>query len=65
MEPFQARNTKGPEAVIQHKIIRALRGDGWYCKSTIGNEFVSGWPDVFACHIAYGSRWIEVTTRRL
>lgn len=61
MRPIALKNTKlGPEAKIQAALIRRLMGDGWFCKETHGNEFQSGFPDVFACHLSYGSRWIEV-----
>ena len=29
-------------------------------KETHGNMYQSGFPDLFACHKRYGSRWIEV-----
>src|SRR5689334_4304765 len=61
MDPFTPRNTKfGPEKIRQIKIMAKLRVRGWYCKATHGNEFQSGFPDIFACHIRYGSRWIEI-----
>lgn len=60
MEPFIPKPKHGPEYVIQKKIMSALRSEGWYCKETKGNEFMSGWPDLFACNTRYGSRWIEV-----
>jgi hypothetical protein len=32
---------------------------GWYVKSTHGNMYQSGFPDLFACHSRYGQRWVE------
>lgn len=49
-----------PEAKIQTAIIKMLNNYGWFVKATHGNAYASGWPDLFACHIAYGQRWIEV-----
>ena len=50
----------GPEAKIQQAIIDMLKIRDWFAKSTHGNMYQSGFPDVFACHKRYGSRWIEV-----
>ena len=33
---------------------------GWYVKSTHGNLYQSGFPDVYATHYTHGVRWIEV-----
>lgn len=60
MEPYRPKSKKGPEAKIQERIVKRLRMDGWFCKETHGNEFQKGFPDLFACHISYGSRWIDV-----
>ena len=50
----------GPEAQIQEAIMRMLRGQGWFVKETHGNMYQCGFPDLFATHIRYGHRWIEV-----
>lgn len=61
MDPFRPRNTKlGPEALRQKRVMTKLRANGWHCKETHGNEFQSGFPDIFACHLRYGSRWVEI-----
>lgn len=60
MEPFHIRPGIGPEAKIQKRILNRLKMDGWFAKETHGNEFQAGFPDIFACHTSYGSRWIEV-----
>lgn len=61
MNPFHAKNhKKGPEAEIQEAIIAFLKLRGWFVKETHGNMFQSGFPDLFATHAKYGSRWIEV-----
>lgn len=59
MDSFKPK-TGGPEAPIQEAIIKELRYRGWYVDPTHGNMFMSGWPDLFCCHINYGHRWIEV-----
>jgi hypothetical protein len=51
---------KRPEDKIQHEIICMLRNYGWFVKETHGNMYQSGFPDLYASHPTYGSRWIEV-----
>jgi hypothetical protein len=60
LESFKPKKKKGPERLIQDKIIKRLRYLEWYVKETHGNMFQSGFPDLFACHHKYGQRWIEV-----
>lgn len=58
MEPKKSRTY--PEREIQNAIIKYLTDRGWYVKETHGNEFQSGFPDLYAVHEIYGQRWIEV-----
>ncbi len=51
---------KGPEAEIQEAICKFLRARSWYVEETHGNMYQNGWPDLFATHIHYGFRFIEV-----
>jgi hypothetical protein len=51
---------KRPESIIQSKIMNKLRIHGWFCKTTHGNIWQCGFPDIFACNIRYGTRWIEI-----
>lgn len=62
MDVFSPKNTKrdGPEAKIQEAIIKMLKLKEWVVKSTHGNAFQFGFPDVYAGHKSYGARWIEV-----
>lgn len=62
MDPWKPKknNSNGPEAIIQDEIIGKLRKYEWFVKSTHGNAFQSGLPDLFAAHPLHGSRWIEV-----
>lgn len=62
MEPLKPRKhgDQRPEAKIQKALIKYLRNLGWFVKATHGNAYTDGWPDLFACHRTYGSRWIEV-----
>jgi hypothetical protein len=48
------------ESDIQEAIEDFLRIKGWYVLRTHGNMFQRGFPDDFACHSRYGSRWIEI-----
>jgi hypothetical protein len=61
MTPRKIVNTKrGPEREIQDRVIKKLRGLGWIVKETHGNMYQSGFPDLYAAHKSYGSRWIEI-----
>lgn len=62
MESFNPRGNRssGPESKIQEAIIKRLRQLGWYVKVMPGSSLQSGFPDLFACHPAYGIRLIEV-----
>ena len=37
-----------------------LQAKGWWVKPTHGNLYQAGFPDLFATHKHYASRWIEV-----
>jgi Holliday junction resolvase len=54
------KSKKGPEKKIQDKIIRYLREREWFVRSTHGNQYQSGFPDLFAAKRRYGIRWIEI-----
>jgi hypothetical protein len=62
MNALKMRHTKhnGPEALIQEAIEKKLLGLGWYVRSTHGSMYQCGFPDLFACHLKYGTRWVEV-----
>lgn len=51
---------KRPEAKIQDALISYLRAREWFVKSTHGNAYQSGFPDLWACSTKYGHRWVEV-----
>lgn len=52
--------TKGPEEKIQAAIVDFLTLRGWLVKRLIGNQYQSGWPDLYATHSTYKGRFIEV-----
>lgn len=52
-------NTK-PETKLQQEITNFLKIRDWMVKWTHGNLYQSGFPDMFAAHLRYGTRWIEV-----
>jgi hypothetical protein len=62
VKPFRPKRhgAQGPEAKIQKAIKEMLELKGWWVKPTHGNAHTSGWPDLWASHPLYGSRWIEV-----
>lgn len=61
MEPNKSmRSKKGPEAIIQEKLIKKLKGLDWFVKPTHGNLYQSGFPDLYCFHKNYGQRWVEV-----
>lgn len=35
-------------------------GKGWFVKNTHGNQYQSGFPDLYCCHTSYAARWVEV-----
>lgn len=49
-----------PEARIQRALIAFLGARGWFVRSTHGNAYQSGFPDLFVSHPQYGYRWIDV-----
>lgn len=60
MNPMKLRPKLGPEAKIQDDIIKELRYREWMVKETHGNMYQSGFPDLYAAHLKWGPRWIEV-----
>lgn len=60
MKKAEFYSSSGPEEVILQGIIQFLTVRGWHVMRTHGNMYQSGFPDLFACHHKYGSRWIEV-----
>jgi hypothetical protein len=48
------------EAGIQERIENKLKIHDWYVKSTHGNIYQAGFPDLFCAHVSYGQRWAEV-----
>ena len=58
MEPLKTRSR--PERIIQDNIKLYLEERGWFVNETHGNMFQSGFPDLYATHLKYGQRWIEV-----
>jgi len=50
----------GPEHGIQKQIISFLREREWFVRATHGNQYQSGFPDLFAAKRRYGMRWIEI-----
>jgi len=49
-----------PEAKIQKAIIEYLKVRDWLVKSTHGNLYQHGLPDLYCAHSKYGQRWVEV-----
>lgn len=60
MDKPRIRGGRGPEEIIQTALIKFLEDRGWFVKSTHGNVFQFGFPDLYATHKLYGPRWIEV-----
>ena len=53
------RPAHGPEWHIQKDVIRYLVARGWHVEHTHGNLYQTGFPDLFAAHKKWGSRWID------
>ncbi len=60
MKAFKPKGGHGPEWYIQQAIITRLTLEGWFVKSTHGNMYQAGFPDLYVCHRGHGTRWIEV-----
>lgn len=54
------KERKNPEGLVQGAIIKFLEARGWYVKEMHASSRLSGFPDLFATHIDYGYRLIEV-----
>lgn len=59
MDPFKPEGKKGPEAILQRRLMIELKGRDWYVKSTHGNMYQSGFPDLYCFHKHHGQRWVE------
>ena len=60
MRPIKLQKNHGPEWFLQRDVIKFLRFRGWFVKPTHGNDYQSGFPDLFCTHSTYGIRWIEI-----
>lgn len=60
MEPKLIRTSGRPEDRIRDEIKRKLEERGWHVMITHGNAFQEGFPDLYAVHMTYKQRWIEV-----
>jgi len=49
-----------PEAKLQGEWADYLRARDWFVKSTHGNMYQQGFPDLFCCHCGFGHRWCEM-----
>jgi hypothetical protein len=56
----ERRSSSGPERDLQEVIKAKLRATGWHCVDLYGHTFSHGFPDMYACHRDFGSRWVEV-----
>jgi len=57
------RGQHGPEYLIQGKVVRALKEQGWHVERLIGNAYQNGLPDLLAMHIKYGMRLIDIKVK--
>lgn len=48
------------EHARQTRLTRYLIQRDWQVKETYGTLYSFGWPDLYAAHVEYGSRWIEM-----
>jgi hypothetical protein len=48
------------ESEVQKEIIDYLKVRDWLVKSTHGNMYQWGFPDLYCAHRKYGTRWVEV-----
>jgi hypothetical protein len=59
MNPVKTKGNR-PEDLIVTQLKSFLKTRDWLVKKTHGNEYQSGFPDLFCYHKRYGLRWIEV-----
>jgi hypothetical protein len=57
---IERRASSGPERELQEAIKAKLRAADWHTVDMHGNTFSHGFPDLYAAHKTWGSRWIEV-----
>lgn len=62
MEPFKAprKGDAGPEAIIQERLVKELRGYEWFVQVFVGNAFQFGIPDLYIAKSGFGAKWVEV-----
>ncbi len=60
MNPKIISKRQRPEGIIQDDLTRLLKLRNWSVRSTHGSMYQHGFPDLFACHMKFGARWIEV-----
>lgn len=60
MDPFSARAKHGAEFHIQTKWVKFLEGKGWLVQRMIGNQYISGIPDLFIAHKQYGQKFVDI-----
>jgi hypothetical protein len=60
MNPKILPRKQKPEAEIQEAFEKFLVLRKWSVRSTHGSLYQHGFPDIFACHIKFGARWIEI-----
>lgn len=51
---------KHPERTLRDAWLKWLVARGWFAMTTHGSIYQSGLPDVYATHIKFGPRWIEI-----
>lgn len=60
MDPFDPKPKDPLERKIQEELINFFKIRDWGVKSTHGNIYQFGFPDLYVCHNRYGTRWVEV-----
>ena len=53
-------NDQEPEVEIQRKLVAFLQARSWHVERLFADAFQNGFPDLFAAHVKWGQRWIEV-----
>jgi hypothetical protein len=49
-----------PEDKLRGALVKLMRARHWWVHITHGGAYSSGLPDLLACHVNYGYRFIEV-----
>jgi hypothetical protein len=64
VQPWKPKRVQAnSEADHQNQLVRELKARDWFVKVIVGNATQFGLPDIFAAHVHFGQKWIEMKKR--